>query len=108
MKLIKMLSVLLVLMCPSASKAMDLKDVPLKGLLQFKSLCLAYSFIEQHLTAGGERKVLSLLTHQEDVIEIWTHKKEETWSVISRSAKLNMGCVLAVGTGVYSTFGIKL
>ena len=94
-------AIILIMFLPFTRKALELKDVPMKGMLQFPSMCSAYKFIEKHLTQGGEKLTLVLITHTEDAIEIWTGIKKETWTVISRSAKLSIGCVLAVGTGVF-------
>ena len=99
--MIKLLVFLILITLPFESEALNLKNAPMKGMLQFKSMCLDYSFIEKSLKKGKEIRILTLVTHTEDIIEVWTNIKKETWTVISRSAKLNLGCVLAVGTGVY-------
>jgi|TARA_R110002167_G_scaffold55830_2_gene158541 hypothetical protein len=99
--MIKLFAFLILITLPLKSEALNLRNSPMKGMLQFKSMCLDYDFIEKSLKKGKETRTLVLATHTGDVIEIWTSIKKETWTVISRSAKLNLGCVLAVGTGVF-------
>ena len=88
--------------------ATQLDTSPMRGILKLKALCLNYTYVEKNLAKEGEKKTLTLLAKNKDLIEIWVNHEADSWTIISRSAKLKTGCVLIVGHGIFQVFGQTL
>ena len=103
----KLFTALLFSIVPFSATALELRNIPVTGSLEFKAMCLQYPYIEKSLTDGGENRILTL-SRENELVEIWIDHETETWSVILRASKLNVGCILGVGTGIFPTLGKTL
>ena len=97
----RILLLISMLFLPSCAVAKVKEIPPFNGFLESKAVCLDYRYIEKTLTFNKETLRLSLLQNETEMIEIWTSHPNETWTIVLRSLKKGVGCIMGTGAGLF-------